>query len=317
MKHSAYLSVVAVFDRKDAQAVEQVQRIHEVVGSRCQNYEIVVVVNGGGGESTHNFSTVLKPLSHTTILINLPHQYPREIAGYVGLEYAKGDVILELEHANLTVTEALVDQLFQESEKGFDIVSLIPKEDRSTLSTLFYRVLSKTAFVPLELQTEYARLVTRRGLNALLGLKHRTKYRKLLYAYTGFCRSTIVLDRVNDKAPVSVSRTPKEGMSLAVDVFITYTNLAVRITLMLALMWFLFSIGGGIYALMIYYIKDVTVEGWTTLMLFMSFGLSGLFLMFAIVVKYLELILRETQSAPLYVTRSVDIIGHDESHPHV
>lgn len=315
MKESAYISIIVATRRLSEDVVSYVSQIHETLGKHLEHFEVIVVVNG----LSHSKEAleVWKQYPHTTIMVELPHEHRHEVAGYIGLEYAKGDYILDIDHPTKTFSGETFLKMFELIQQGNDVVSLTPKESSSFLSRLFYRVMKHTAVVPIEFHTEYMRLVTRRALNALLKLKHRVKYRKLLYAYTGFTCTTLSVSDTEQDSNEKHKQSFFSRAELAADVFISYSTLAMRVTIGLALLFMLVSVSSGVYALGVYFLKGVHVEGWTTLLLVISFGLSGIFLLFVIIIKYLELILRESQSAPLYTVRSVQVAASNESHPHV
>jgi dolichol-phosphate mannosyltransferase len=274
---------------------------------------LIIVLNGHEAKLTPAMIDCLTQCSHTVIVVKLAHRYTQEVASFVGTEYAKGDYILELDRLTALDT-ATVKQLFNSLKNGHDIVSLVPQTNSSLLSGVFYSLLNTHTVASYSFGTEYGRLVTRRAVNAMMQLKHRTKYRKLLYAYTGFARDQVAL--VNSKLTTRETSAVHK-IQLAGDVLITFTNVVLKTTMLLSLAFMLISAAGGLYALAVYLQTNTVIEGWTTLMLFVSFGLSGVFLILGMVVKYLELILRETQSAPLYVVNSVDVISQGKFHSHV
>jgi len=316
MKNKTYISVVVVTDQVTEAFVSYIADIHRTMTAHFSLYEVIVVVNGADMALLPAAEARWKEFSQPTVVIVLTHRHSHEVAGYVGLEYTKGDYILEVDHSVEVLPETLVYTMVDEMERGYDIVSATPQQQMPFFSRSFYRLLDKTAVVPFRFETEYARLVTRRAVNALFQLKQRVKYRKLLYAYTGFRRSVVP---VTD--PLFSGKRREAGFferaGLATDIFISYSSIVLRVTLFMAVFFMLFSIGGGFYSLIIYFVKDVHVEGWSTLMLLLALGLSGIFFILAMMVKYLEIILRETQSSPLYIVKSVSVISHGESRPHV
>jgi dolichol-phosphate mannosyltransferase len=314
MKDTEYLSVVLVVEDISTTLVNYIEELHHAVSDLFSRYEVIIVCNSVVGE-TQRIHEAAKKFAQPTCVITLPYRHAVEVAGYVGLEYAKGDCVFEVEYIEAHFPKEQLREMITLLHSGSDIVAAVVPERSSWASKLFYRVLHTTSVLPISLETEYYRLVTRRVLNALFILKQRTKYRKLLYAYTGFTRATII--HTPQSSVAKNSMTLFDRINLSVDVFIAYTTIVMRATLTLALLFFLLSIFGGVYALLIYMYKDVHIEGWTTLMLFTSLGLSGIFLILSLMVKYLESILRETQSAPLYVLPTVVISMQDETHNHV
>lgn len=317
MKETSYLSAVVTVQKADERVLNYVSSLHEALFERFTNYEVILVCNGPLAKLNEEQMATLKIYDHTTVVLQLAHQHSREVAGYVGLEYAKGDFVLEIEEMDDSFAAEVLPLLWSEMEKGFDVVSAVVKEPSSWFSKFFYGLLRRVSVMPAELETERMRLVTRRALNALFQLKQRVKYRKLLYAHTGFKRSTVT-EEATWVSPLNTQKSSQlERLNLATDVLISYTNIVMRAAVFLTVFFIGFSIFGGLYAIFIYFYKDVHIEGWTTLMLFVSFSFAGLFLVLSLVIKYLELIIRETQSSPLHVIESVHIVSHNDTHLHV
>lgn len=61
----------------------------------------------------------------------------------------------------------------------------------------------------------------------------------------------------------------------------------------------------AIYSLVIY-LNGMAVVGWTTTMLFLSFGFFGFFILMTVVIKYLSLILNITFRKEKYLFQSIE-----------
>jgi dolichol-phosphate mannosyltransferase len=61
------------------------------------------------------------------------------------------------------------------------------------------------------------------------------------------------------------------------------------------------------YALFMYFFKQAIVEGWTSLMILVAFGFSGIFFILGMLGEYIGRILTETQNRPSYTIRSVEV----------
>jgi dolichol-phosphate mannosyltransferase len=61
------------------------------------------------------------------------------------------------------------------------------------------------------------------------------------------------------------------------------------------------------YALFMYFFKQAIVEGWTSLMILVAFGFSGIFFILGMLGEYIGRILIETQNRPSYTVKSVEV----------
>ncbi len=92
------------------------------------------------------------------------------------------------------------------------------------------------------------------------------------------------------------------------DILFYFTNIGMKLCVYVALLFLLITLFGGSYAVYIYMTSANVIQGWTTLMAFLSAGFSGVFLVLAILSKYLNLALREMSSTPRYTVKSIEKI---------
>jgi dolichol-phosphate mannosyltransferase len=56
------------------------------------------------------------------------------------------------------------------------------------------------------------------------------------------------------------------------------------------------------------FITRTTIEGWTTTMLFLSFGFMGLFIFLTMIIKYMDLLVRLVFTKQKYLIRGIEKI---------
>ena len=89
----------------------------------------------------------------------------------------------------------------------------------------------------------------------------------------------------------SICKNKTGRMTLAVDSLILFTDVAYRTTLALACIMMLITLVMGIYAV-VYKLMENPVEGWTATICFLAFALFGVFVILAIIIKYLQIIVK-------------------------
>jgi dolichol-phosphate mannosyltransferase len=94
----------------------------------------------------------------------------------------------------------------------------------------------------------------------------------------------------------------------AIDSLIIYTNLAFTISVSISFLLLLCTLSIIAYTIFIYFGKDKPIEGWTTIMLLVSGGFSGFFLLSAIIIKYLSLILELVFKKKSYIQENIEKI---------
>jgi len=223
-----------------------------------------------------------------------------------GLERSVGDFIFEFDSANIDFPINIVNELYQVAVTGYDIVSAVASKKSPLSSRIFYRLINKMSSLDLDLVTESFRLVTRRSLNAMLNLKEKVRYRKALYAFTGYTKTKVQYQPISNDTRQRKNLSI-ENINLALSVIVSFSDFGLKMAHYIAILFLTFSISMIGYALFQYFIKQNIVEGWTSLIILVAFGFSGIFFILGMLGEYIGRILTETQSRPSYTIKSVEV----------
>lgn len=305
MREQTFVSLVLYAHNDEDDIAAAMQAVDAFACQTFQNYEIVIVNDCSTDGTQQIVRDTVKNLLGQTFVINLARKHGIELAMMAGLNKAMGDYVYEIETVSFDFSLDILRNMYVESKRGFDIVCASPGTT-SLYSKLFYKVINKYSYLELSLYSETVRLVSRRALNAMLNLKEKVRYRKALYAYTGYSKSKI--DYVGIPTDGSKRRKlNRENISMALDVIVSFSNVGLKMSHLIASAFFIFSIGMAIYALYNYIFNRDVVEGWTTLMILISMGFAGMFFTTGVVGEYISRMLIELQNRPYYITSSVEI----------
>jgi dolichol-phosphate mannosyltransferase len=295
MKRHEFVSVVMYFER-GAQLDRCVALVGLMAGFLREGFSVaeIVVVDDTGEGLVRVLD--LEALACPIRVVELAHHHGPEAGMVAGLERAVGDWVFEIEGSTGGFTSIELWEMFEKALEGRDIVALVPSAPPRS-SRLFYWLVNRYSNLGRDLTSERVRLVSRRALNALMALGERVRHRKALYALTG-----LPFAAVSYQAEVSLPRRRlnRENSGLAFDVLLATSNFGVKVAHVLSLTFLLFSVGAGIYALVINFVKHDVIEGWTTLMIVVAVGFAGLFLVLAVLGEYMARILAEVRRRPLY-----------------
>ncbi|WP_309120824.1 glycosyltransferase [Paenibacillus sp.] len=302
MKEQAFVSLIMYLHNQESQVEGTLRAIDYFFASSFENYEIIIVDDYSTDQSLSVAQSVAqKMISHVTI-VNLSRKHGVEQAMFAGLNKSIGDFVFEIDNFDLTFPADVLMKIYKKALQGYDIVSASSKQ-LSTKSKLFYKLINKLSYLQLDLSTEVARVVSRRALNAMLNLKEKVRYRKALYAFTGYPSTKLVVETTGVR-PRSWNR---ENVSLALDVIVSFSNIGLKAAHYMSLLFFLFSIVMIVYSLYNFIFNKNIVEGWTTLMILISTGFAGMFFIFGMLGEYLSRMLIELQDRPSYSVRSVQM----------
>ena len=89
------------------------------------------------------------------------------------------------------------------------------------------------------------------------------------------------------------------------DSLILFTDVAYRVTVGLAVIMAIIAAAFAIYAL-VYWFMSTPVEGWTTTIILIAFGFFGLFIILAMVIKYLQTLVSLSFRKKEYLYESIE-----------
>lgn len=307
MKEQVFVSVVLYVHNEQDLIKKALLNIDKTMSKTFYNYEIIVINDASNDLTLQEIRSASENIESTLIVLNLARKHGIEKAMMAGLIKSMGDFVYELEGSSIDFNFEKIVEMYQTALKGSDIVVLTPSLNPSWTSKMFYKLINKISYLNLDLTTETARLVSRRALNAMLNLKEKVRYRKALYSYTGYSKKSI-LYAPNNNVAAQVKKFNSENIGTAFDIIVSFSNLGLKFAHYLSIIFFVFSMFMGGYALYNYIFNAYVVQGWTTLMILISAGFAGLFFIVGMLGEYISRILIEIQDRPAYTTNSTEVI---------
>lgn len=306
MKEQVFVSIVIYTHNDETMIQDTLIKIDQAVEDVFKNYEIILINDSSEDNTLEIAREAVKYMRGDTTIINLSRKHGVEHAMMAGLNRSMGDFVYEIESVVIDYPLELIRDMFKTAtQSGFDIVAATSGLT-SWKSKLFYKLLNKVSYLELSLSTENVRLVTRRALNSMLSLKEKVRYRKALYEYTGYSKKLITYESIS-KNNLKAKQLNRENVSLAIDALVSFSNFGLKMSHILSSLFFVFSIFMGSYALYNYFFNKSVVQGWTTLMILISFGFAGMFFIVGILGEYISRILVELQNRPFYSAKSVEM----------
>jgi glycosyltransferase involved in cell wall biosynthesis len=132
--------------------------------------------------------------------IRLSRNFGKELALTAGLDAVQGDAAIVLDADGQDPPE-LIPVFVEKWREGFDVVfgTRTRREGESWLKRFtaagFYRVMERLSHTPVPRDTGDFRLLSRRALDALAGLRERRRFMKGLFAWVGYRQCAIPYQR--------------------------------------------------------------------------------------------------------------------------
>lgn len=238
--------------------------------------------------------------------INLSRNFGQHYAIAAGLDHARGRYVVVMD-CDLQHVPEDIPRLYAKAREGHDIVFVRRMARRDS----FWKKLSSRAFTTLyNTLTDFRidpristySIISRRVADTLRGLSEGNRNYPLLLHWVGFDMAYIDGEHAERFAGRS-AYSFRKLFAFAIDSITGQSNRPMRLSIQFG---FCLSIAAQLYAVWLavrYYIWDVKVEGWTSVMVAIFF-LSGLaFANIGVLGVYLGKVFDESRRRPLYVIK--------------
>jgi dolichol-phosphate mannosyltransferase len=308
-KEKNFVSAVIYIYNDEERIRDFLGKINGVLSANFENYQIICVNDASDDNSLAVVREIGKSIAGTVInVVNMSFYQGVELAMNAGIDLSIGDFVFEFDNMVMDYEAELMMDVYHHSLTGFDIVNAAPKKCGRKTSRLFYTVFNRYSHSPHPLRTENFRVLSRRAINRVHSMSKTIPYRKAVYANCGLKIDTIEYDNDSSCAKAYDKETRHQRKEMAADSLILFTNVAYKMTLLAAVFMMVATFGIGIYTLVSYVYEDV-VSGYTSMMLVIVFGFFGVFVILAVIIKYLSMLMELVFSKQKYTIESVETIS--------
>jgi glycosyltransferase involved in cell wall biosynthesis len=302
-KMETFVSLVLVLDDVDSDAFEDyLKESQQYLDQRYSDYEIIIIDQGSGVVSEEVKAYLLKTVSSIR-WIQLAYQVELDIALTAGIENAIGDFVILLRPTVDPVI--IVEDMVRSGSQGNDVIIGIAKRPR----TLGYRVARKLSNKILR-SIDYhipknatpVRCLSRRAINTVLRTGQLNHQFFVKVANTGYPTKEYKYELLNVSS--MKKRTLLSGITQSIQLMIFNSTKPLRWISLLGVMGSLSAFVFAIYSIVVNFIKDDVIEGWTSMVLFSSFLFMILFVILAFIGEYIARLLNENSNQKNYYISS-------------
>lgn len=305
-KEKNFISVV-VYTRNDEEYIEKfLKELNNILYEKFLKYEIIFVNDSSTDNTVKKIKEISKTIKSASIsVINMSYYQGKELSMNAGVDLSIGDFVYQFETVDIDYDLSLVFDVYKKSLEGYDIVFASNKSKRRITSKIFYKLFNKYANTQNKIDTVTFEIISRRAINRINSMNKTIPYRKAIESNCGLKINSIKYEAISSKKSKLDKPVRKEREANAINSLILFTDVSYKFSIILTFIMFLVAIMMCIYTIIIFVMKK-PIEGWTTTMLFLSFGFSGMFLLYAIVIKYLSLIINLIFKKSNYLIDSID-----------
>lgn len=297
------LSVVSPVYRAELVLEELVERISNSIPSAFNSFEIILVDDFSPDKSWQKIEEISKRNSNVRGF-KLSRNFGQHYAITAGLNQVKGDYIVVLD-CDLQDQPEEIEKLFNESQKGFDIVLARRYERKDslykkTVSKLFYKTLSYLTGTKQDATVANFGIYSKQVIDEVVKLEEKIKYFPTMVKWVGFSTAYVNVEHASRSEGKS-NYNLKKLLNLALDIILAYSDKPLRLIIKFGLSIALISFIMVIYVLFEKMTGKVSVSGYASLIISIWF-LSGCILTtLGVVGLYIGKIFEGVKNRPSYI----------------
>lgn len=286
-----FISNVVYINNNENEIRDFLIEISNCMLNNFDHSEIICVNDGSTDKSLEEirkFSKKIKINGISISIINMNQYHGIEKAMSAGMDLAIGDFVFEYDKINRGYGEKEIMLVYQKALAGYDIVSAGSNNTKNISSIIFYKLFNTLYESENPLQSEDFRILSRRAINRVKSITERTYYRKAIYANCGLKQCYCVYKK-DDKNIKKDKGKSKYRVAMASDALILFTKVGYYAAIIMTILMAIVLVGMLIYAISLKVLLN-PVPGWASTICFLSFCFLGIFIVSAIIIKYLQLI---------------------------
>lgn len=265
----------------------------------------VLYVDDGSRDATWQVIGELARADARVAALKLARNFGKEAALTAGLDQVDADAVLVID-ADLQDPPELIPQFIARWREGYDVIygQRLARDGETWLKRAtaagFYRVMQRLSSTQIPPDTGDFRLMSRRALDAMRGLRERQRFMKGLFAWVGF--SQVALPYRRDPRHAGVTKFNYWKLwNFALEGITSFSTAPLRVATYVGLVTALIAFGFGLWIIAKTLLWGNPVAGYPSLMTVMLF-LGGMQLMaLGVIGEYLGRLYMESKARPLYL----------------
>lgn len=277
----------------------------------------LVAVNDGSSDSTPTLLSDLAAADPRVRVISLSRNFGHQAALTAGLDHARGDAVVMLD-ADLQDPPELILQLLHHWRQGSDVVYAVRNERpgepwfKSHATKWFYKLFGRISEVEYLSDAGDFRLLDRRALDALGGMRERNRFLRGMSVWLGFTQTAVPYNR--DVRYAGETHYPlRKLLVLAIDGLSSFSRAPLRFAAVIGFVVSVLAFIGIPTAIALRLSGQYRVQGTASLTL-LILAIGGIQLVtLGIIGEYLGRVYDEVKRRPLYIVR--DRVNFTEPDP--
>ncbi|HSM62135.1 MAG TPA: glycosyltransferase family 2 protein [Longimicrobiales bacterium] len=302
------VSVAAPLYNEEENLPELLSRVGAVLSGLPGGPHELVLVDDGSSDRTRALMEEATCSDARVVSVMLSRNFGHQNALSAALDHASGDVVVLID-GDLQDPPEEIPRFLEAYHRGFDVVYARRERRKEPLWLracyfTYYRLLARMAKPELPLDAGDFSLMSRRVVDEIRRSPERQRYLRGLRAWAGFRQLALPVERAARHAgrpKYSLGRLVELGL----DGIFSFSIFPIRVAAVLGALTASVTILFALYALYAKLVLDRSPQGFTALLLVVTF-VSGVLLFFlGIIGEYVGRIYEEVKARPLYVVDRV------------
>ncbi|MCB0401912.1 MAG: glycosyltransferase family 2 protein [Flavobacteriales bacterium] len=299
------MSVISPVYRAENLVDKLVERIVASVSRITPDYELILVEDCGPDNSWEKIKANCARNPQVKG-IKLSKNSGQQHAIQAGLDASRGKYIITMD-CDLQDRPEEIEKLLNKSKEGYEIVVASRKNRKDPFlkklfSRLFYTTLSYLSETKQDRSVANFVCYQRKAVDAMAMIRDHNRYYPMLQQLIGFNYAKVEIEhaeREDGKSSYSFSKR----LRLAMDTILTFSDKPLRLTVKFGILLSFLSICVAIVMVVLYFFRDVKVEGWASLALLISFLSGAIISVLGMVGLYVGRTFESVKQRPTYIVQ--------------
>lgn len=309
-------SIVAPVYNEEDILPELYRRVTAVMEEAGEPYELILVNDGSRDRSLEIMRELHEQDPHVKV-INFSRNFGHQVAITAGTDHARGDAVVIID-ADLQDPPEVILDLIRRWQEGYEVVYAVRAERegetwfKEITASVFYRLISGITNVDIPLDTGDFRLMDRRVVDALKGMREQHRFMRGMSSWVGFKQTGV--EYVRRQRYAGETKYPfRKMLKFAIDGITGFSYLPLQLATYFGFFIAALSLVGIVVTIILRLLVDgdtTPLSGQATTLVSVLF-LGGVQLIFlGIIGEYLGRIYDEVKGRPLYIV--ADALGFDD-----
>ena len=309
----ARLSIVAPVFREAGVLPELYARIRTAVSGITDDFEIVLV-SDGGNDGSWGVIADLAATDRRVKGIKFTRNFGQHLAISAGLDACDGDWVVVMD-SDLQDRPEVIPELYAKAQQGYEVVFVSrinrPESRLYQLAVrLFHRIFRTLADTNYDPAHGNFSIISRRVVERYRSMGETLRFYGGIIDWLGFERASIEASH-GERFAGQAGYNLRKRIGLAAQIILAHSDRPLHLSVLFGLIISLWSGATGCYMIIrSIFFQHYSVEGWTSLMVSVFFMGGIILLVLGIVGIYIGKIFNEIKGRPLYVVG--DSVGYDQ-----